>query len=238
MARRGKLAELPQEEQQRPIRLKRYEYLFLIVCEDQKTEKEYFEGFRAHFPERTVYLRTIGAGLDPKGVVERAIQERNKLHSEAERDVDTTWAVFDKDDADLQPAKRERFEEAFRVAEGQSIKLAFSNEVFELWLLLFLTDVSAGKPLPRKVIYDSLQEQVRQRDGLGEFEYNHGNRKILAIINLIGSEEDALRRAAALLAAHAGKSPIDMNPSTRVHLLVNEIREWIRYYNYDPKLGR
>jgi hypothetical protein len=237
MAKRGKLAELPQEEQRRPIRLKRYEYLLLIVCEDQKTEKEYFEGFRIHFPERTVYLRTIGTGLDPKGVVEKALEERTKLASEAEREVDTTWAVFDKDDADLHPAKRERFEEAFRVAQQQKIKLAFSNEVFELWLLLFLTEVSAGNPLPRKEIYSLLQEAVRQREEFAGFVYKHGNTEILAIINSIGSEEMAVKRASALLASHSGKPPIEMNPSTLVHLLVSEIRDWIGYYNYDPALG-
>ncbi len=237
MARKGKLKESPQDEQQRPIRIKRYAYLLLIVCEDEKTEKEYFEGFRIHFPEKTVFLRTIGTGLDPKGVVERAMEERSQLSSEAERDVDTTWAVFDKDDADLQPAKKERFEEAFRIAQEQRIKLAFSNEVFELWLLLFLMDISADRPLPRKEIYSLLQEEIRQRDGFRGFEYRHGNTEILAIIDSIGSEENAIRRAATLLAAHTGKFPIDMNPSTRVHLLVNEIREWITYYNYDPKLG-
>ena len=68
MARKGKLKEAPEEKQQRPIRLKRYAYLFLIVCEDQKTEKDYFESFKLAFPERTVYLRTVGTGLDPKGV--------------------------------------------------------------------------------------------------------------------------------------------------------------------------
>jgi hypothetical protein len=135
MARKGKLKESPQDDQQRPVRIKRYEYLLLIVCEDQKTEKEYFESFRVHFPEKTVYLRTIGTGLDPRGVVERGMAERRQLSSEAEREVDTTWAVFDKDDADLVPAKRERFEEAFRIAGEQKINLAFSNEVFELWLL-------------------------------------------------------------------------------------------------------
>jgi hypothetical protein len=234
MARKGKLKESPQDEQQRLVRVKRYAYLLLIVCEDQKTEKEYFESFRVYFPEKTVYLRTIGTGLDPKGVVERAKEERSQLSSEAERDVDTTWAVFDKDDADLQPAKKDRFEDAFRIAEEQKIKLAFSNEVFELWLLLFLMDISPEKPLPRKDVYDLLQEEVRKRDGFANFVYKHGDTEILGIIRDIGNEEAAMERAVLLLEMHGEKAPINMNPSTRVHLLIREIREWIAYYNYIP----
>lgn len=234
MARKGKLKESPENEQQRPIRIKRYGYLFLIVCEDQKTEKEYFEGFRIAFPERTVYLRTIGTGLDPKGVAERAIQERQQLSDEAGKEVDTVWAVFDKDDADLHATKRQRFDEAFRIAAEQNIKLAFSNEVFELWLLLFLTDVSPDKPLPRKEVYGLIQEEIRKRDGFANFIYKHGDTEVLEIISVIGNEEVAMKRAALLLEKHAGKSPIDTNPSTRVHLLVKEIRGWIKFYTYVP----
>jgi hypothetical protein len=234
MARKGKLKDSPKEEQGRPIRIKRYAYLFLIVCEDQKTEKEYFERFRLAFPERTVYLRTIGTGLDPKGVVERAIQEAESLTAEAEKEVDAKWVVFDKDDADLQETKRIRFEEAFRIAMEQKIKLAFSNEVFELWLLLFLKEISADRPIPRKEIFDLIQEEIRKRDGFSNFEYKHGDTQVLEIIGLIGTEELAMKRAALLLEAHGGKPPIDTNPSTRVHLLIKEIREWITYYNYNP----
>ena len=234
MARKGKLKETPEEGQQRPIRIRRYAYLFLIVCEDQKTEKDYFESFRDAFPERTVYLRTIGTGLDPKGVVERAIEERRSLSIEAEKEVDMIWAVFDKDDADLNVAKRQRFDEAFRIAAEEKIKLAFSNEVFELWLLLFLTDVKSDQLLPRKEIYTLIQEEIRKIDRFADFVYKHGNTEVLNIITSIDNEEAATARAAFLLDAHAGKHPIDANPSTRVHLLVKEIRDWITYYNYNP----
>lgn len=234
MARKGKLKESPEEKQQRPIRLKRYAYLFLIICEDQKTEKDYFENFKQAFPERTVYLRCIGTGLDPKGVVEKAIEERQSLAIEAEKEVDVVWSVFDKDDADQNTAKRQRFDEAFQIAWEQNIKLAFSNEVFELWLLLFLTDVKSDEPLPRKAVYARIQDEIRKSDGFVNFVYKHGDTEVLKIIAAIGNEEVAMARAAFLLDAHVGKPPIDANPSTRVHLLVKEIRDWITYYSYNP----
>lgn len=234
MARKGKLNEHAQEEVKRPIRIKRYEYLFLIVCEDQKTEKEYFDRFRSDFPEKTVYLKTIGSGLDPKGVVEKSILERDILAREAEKDVDVVWAVFDKDDADLNDGKKQRFFDAFRMAGTEKINLAFSNEVFELWLLLFLADVSSEFPLPRNVIYNMLQKAIASVNGFADFVYEHGNTNILSIIDAIGDENLAAQRADKLLEAHFGKEPIEMNPSTMVLFLVREIRGWIKYYNYTP----
>lgn len=44
MANRGSLKKFAKEEaKERPIRVHRYKYLFLIVCEDQKTEPAYFK---------------------------------------------------------------------------------------------------------------------------------------------------------------------------------------------------
>jgi hypothetical protein len=103
-------------EVERPIRYRRYEYLFLIVCEDEKTEPYYFRQFEELIPDETLYLRRVGAGLDPLGVIERAHTEREQLAAEFKREVDETWVVFDKDDADKGPGKTRRFLEALRIA--------------------------------------------------------------------------------------------------------------------------
>lgn len=49
MARKGNLErrKATKEAIERPIRVKRYKHFFLIVCEDEKTEPEYFEQFVA-----------------------------------------------------------------------------------------------------------------------------------------------------------------------------------------------
>jgi hypothetical protein len=84
-------------------------------------------------------------------------------------------------------------------------------------------------------IYDLIQEEVRKREGYTEFIYEHGNVSILDVVQVIGDEDAAMKRADFLLEIHSGKSYIEANPSTRVHLLVREIREWITYYNYIPE---
>lgn len=73
MARRGKLKkQKTKEETLRPVRFRRYDHFFLIVCEDEKTEPYYFDTFAHEFPQETVFIRTIGTGKKPKGIVEQA----------------------------------------------------------------------------------------------------------------------------------------------------------------------
>ena len=53
MAKKGKLKKFQAvEKEERPIRFRRYQYLFLIVCEDENTEPTYFENFKIKIPER------------------------------------------------------------------------------------------------------------------------------------------------------------------------------------------
>ncbi|HMZ32282.1 MAG TPA: RloB family protein, partial [Methanoregulaceae archaeon] len=54
----------------------------------------------------------------------------------ARKEVDIVWVVFDKDSSDENETKIKRFEDAFTIAEKENFKVAYSNEVFELWLLL------------------------------------------------------------------------------------------------------
>ncbi|HEX9511932.1 MAG TPA: RloB family protein [Puia sp.] len=235
MARKGKLKSVSRDAEERPVRIKKYGYLFLIVCEDEKTERVYFEGFKEKIPNETIYLKAVGTGLDPKGVVERAIKERDLLSLEAKKDVDVVWVVFDKDDADKSPGKRTRYAEAFAIAQTSNLRTAYSNEVFEVWLLLHLIELDPEKPLPRKAVYDLIQENIRVNKEYALFEYVHGNTDVLDILKKIGDENKAIERATRLLEGQKDKDPINANPSTKVHWLVKELHEWIAYFSYVPE---
>ncbi|NJM93778.1 MAG: RloB domain-containing protein [Cytophagales bacterium] len=236
MAKRGTVNKSNiKERDTRPIRWRRYPHLFLFACEDGNTEPLYFRTFKKLIPEETIFLRTVGTGRSSKGVVEQAILERNKLAIEANKDVDEVWAVFDKDDADKVPANAIRFIDAFKIAQKEKIGVAYSNEVFELWLLLHLEDVSSAKPIPRAGIYTRLEAAIKSFETHSLFVYEHGKGKeIDAVINL-GNEKKAIERAEKLLAQHKGMEPIDANPSTTVHVLVQRLRELIDWYSYSPE---
>lgn len=234
MAKKGKLSKNFEtvNEVIRPERVRKYKYLFLIVCEDERTEKEYFNQFKSQIPAETIFLEAIGTGFDQLGIVEQAIKERDKLYQLCKREVDTVWVVFDKDDADKYPNKTARFEKAINIATENNFQLGFSNEVFELWLLLHLCNVDPDVPLPRQTIYDQLQEQVRLVPGNEEFVYKHGNIEILQKIQSVGDEQKAMERAYALLEKQKNKVLLQSNPVTHIVRLVSELLASIRYYSY------
>lgn len=234
MAKRGSLKKFAKKEaKERPIRFRRYKYLFLIVCEDQKTEPEYFEEYVSKIQEDTIYLKPIGTGRDPKGVVQRAIIEKNILEKEAKREVDEVWVVFDKDDAGENTTKIQRFKDAFHIAEKENFQVAYSNEVFELWLLLHFINVDKETPLPRAEIYQRLREQFQKAPTYADYEYDHRviDPRTLEIVFKFGNRDSAIKRAQFLLEYHKDCEPIDANPITRVHILVQVLLDWIKYFS-------
>lgn len=232
MARRGILTKSETKDvDKRPIRWRRYPHLFLIVCEDGKTEPYYFQAFEKYIPEETIFLKAVGTGRSAKGVVEQAIMERQALSELSNKTVDEVWVVFDKDDADLVTANLERFNEAFRIAKDEKISVAFSNEVFELWLLLHFGTVDSSTPISRRAIYLELEKVIKLIPKHNGFEYNHGDTAVIDIVISSGNENKAIERAESLHAQHKGKPFINWNPGTTVHILVKRLRELIEWYS-------
>ena len=232
MARRGIVAKRATKDvDNRPVRWRRYPHLFLIVCEDGKTEPYYFDVFKRHIPNETIFLKTVGTGKSSKGVVEQAVIEKKKLSELSNKNVDEVWTVFDKDDADLVPANLERFNEAFKIAKEENISVAFSNEVFELWLLLHFKNVTANAPIPRKIIYTELECVIKSFPKCRNFTYRHGDTEVIDILLKVGDERKAVERAEALFGKHKGKQFIEWNPGTTVHVLVKRLRDLIQWYS-------
>lgn len=240
MARKGKLNKKKSKigDIERPPRSKKYKYLILIVCEDQGTEPYYFKQYKERFesllPDETVYLRTYGTGRDSLGVVNKAIEFRELLSEEAEgKVVDQTWAVFDKDDHDLNPKKIERFEKAFKLAEDSNIRVAYSNECFELWLLLHFDNVERTSSIPRQKIYKKLESYV-VNNIKSDFTYEHGHKDIIDIIKEHGDQTQAIIRAQELHKYHdeINHTPLESNPNTLMYRLILELESQYEYYSY------
>lgn len=240
MARRGKLNEQQTKDViERPARSRKYTYHILVACEDENTEPYYFEKYKQQFeeiwPQKTLYLRPIGTGRNSLGVVKRAIEEREILASEANRTtIDQTWAVFDKDDLDKSEGNRRNFIEAFELGESENVSIAYSNECFELWLLLHLEDVDKENSIPRTEIYNRLGAALKTICG-DDFEYDHGDKSVVDLVLEYGDRDAAVRRAEQLCSFHvnAEHEPIESNPNTLVHTLVKELESWLDYYRYE-----
>jgi len=235
MAKRGKVTfENKQADLSRPVRVKKYQHLFLIVCEDQTTEPAYFRQFKPQIPDGTLYLREVGTGLSPLGVVKRAIEERDKLSEEGGRTVDTVWAVFDKDDNDQNETTKNSFREAYALAAAENIKIALSNEVFELWFLLHFRDIDPTVPLSRQQVYETLQQEIRTAKGDPGYLYGHYRKaaEVVPLVIQLGGLDAAILRAQALKEYFKDRDPIEANPSTDVFLLVGELMQLIEFYSY------
>lgn len=225
---------------ERPQIIRKYKQFFLIVCEGEKMEYEYFKQFKDQFPEKTMYLEPVGAGVDGKGTVDRAIEEKKNLINKYNKSFDFVWVVFDKDNAGISDGNRARFELAHSLADQNNIEIALSNECFELWLLLHFIEVNAEIPIPRRSadfseqsLYSLFYSALREIPKYETYEYNHDRYDplVLEIIQKHGNEELAMQRAEALLKHHENIPPIEANPSTTVYKLVRVLRDWIAYYS-------
>lgn len=235
MAKKGKtnFANQIEPTEVRFEKWRKYQQFLLVVCEDQNTEPSYIKTFKNSFPEHTLFLEVAGVGKDPLGVVLAAIEQRNRLSGLTKRKIDEVWVIFDKDDADFNQARIDRFNNAFAIANENAFKIAWSNEVFELWFLLHFVDVDPAVPLSRSTVYDNLKSSINVRLGTEVISDGHSNPEIIPYLSSHGSETDAINRAASLLSYHAAETPIKANPATQMHMLVKSLRDWIAYYQYD-----
>lgn len=201
MAKKGRSAQgyRPRRVDVREIRQR-----FLIVCEGEKTEPLYFQGFRGLH----VVVRVEGGAGDPQQLVAHAAG----LWARARADFDQVWCVFDRDDV---PA--ERFNRALAEARQQDIHVAYSNQAFELWYLLHFQECSGA--LTRRDYVDRLGRHLRRP-------YEKNDPRLFAELEPWHAKADT--RAARLITNYDPPTPSNDDPSTTVHLLVRELRRFAR----------
>lgn len=107
----------------------------LIVCEGERTEPQYFEGFREACRNPRVHIKISSEHGVPKTLVDTAKRLKSNAEQSAKRErddnlrYDSIWCVFDIDD-------HRHVNESQAEARQSGIELAISNPCFELWLLL------------------------------------------------------------------------------------------------------
>lgn len=107
---------------------------FLIVCEGEKTEPNYFRRFRV--PKLVVDVQ--GLGYNTIRLVREAVTQCETAQKNREP-YDQVWCVFDRDSF---PAAH--FNTAIEIARQNNIQVAYSNEAFELWYLLHFIYLNTG----------------------------------------------------------------------------------------------
>ena len=172
----------------------------LIVCEGGKTEPNYFLKFRV--PQ--VVVQVEGLGMNTVSLVKRAIELREQ------DDYDQTWCEFDKDDF---PDKN--FNEAIALAKKNGIDVAYSNQSFELWYVLHFNYMHSA--ITRDDYMRILDEKLGHK-------YDKNSTTIYD--ELRDFQTTAIRNARNLLNEYYPPRPAKDDPSTTVHLLVEQLVEF------------
>ncbi len=189
-------------------------YYFLIVSEGEKTEPNYFKDLARQLPEKLVKVETEGVGMDPKNVVEAAIQFREKRKKEQPLpEFDEVWAVFDKDDF---PDKN--FNAAIEKGKQQQIETAYSNEAFELWYVLHFQYLDTA--VNRQQYIQILKKH------LGTYEKNDPLMYTKLQQNEKSNETLAIKWADDLYHKLNDGNPAKDKPITKVHQLVRRLNEF------------
>lgn len=115
---------------ERRLNIREERQRFLIVCEGEKTEPNYFEMFGQELPRRVVQLDIYGEGANTLSLVSRAKYLRDS-QATGDYPFDQVWIVFDRDSFDA-----DNFDNAINMAEADGMQCAWSNEAFELWYIL------------------------------------------------------------------------------------------------------
>ncbi|CCI38532.1 RloB family protein [Microcystis aeruginosa] len=185
---------------------------FLIVCEGEKTEVNYFKAFTV---PKKIEVRVKGEGKNSLSLVNKAIKIIDNLKKDDS--FDQIWCVFDKDNC-----SKEQFNQAERLAKENNIKIAYSNEAFEIWFILHFQYLDIATS--RSEYLTILTNQMQKYGLLNKKEKYAKNREDM-YEKLKPYQTTAITNAAKLIQDRdeAKKHPFDANPSTTVQELVQEL---------------
>lgn len=186
---------------------------FLIVCEGEKTEPNYFKSFPKKVGKVVFDVEFDGGGINTLKVVEKAIE----LRECSKQKYDRVWAVFDRDSF-----KASQFNSAILKAKANDIRCAWSNEAFELWYVLhFYNRVT---PMSRDEYKKVIEKAVNLMAKKGKkFLYEKNSPEMFSIMAKYGNINSAIQRAKDLSRENEGNSFANFNPQTMVFELVEEL---------------
>lgn len=187
---------------------------FLIVCEGEKTEYYYFTCLREDLKSNNIKIKVKGEGQNTLSLVKKAINIKN---NEKSASYDQVWCVFDKDNY-----TKEQFNQAEGLAQKENIKIAYSNEAFEIWFILHFQYLDIATS--RSEYLTILTNQMQKYGLLNKKEKYKKNREDM-YEKLKPYQTTAITNAAKLIQDRdeAKKHPFDANPSTTVQELVQEL---------------
>lgn len=206
-------------EKKRKAKTREIRVYFLIVCEGEKTEPNYFKSFKTNVKSFVYTIDTLGEGTNTKDLVRKTIIARDK----SSQKYDSVWAVFDKDS--FSP---NNFNSAISLAVNNNVKVGWTNEAFELWYLLHFQYRNTA--MLRNDYKSAIEEEVNAKivaisksKKPKKFVYQKNSKDMFAVLEKYGNQQQAIKNAEKLIANHSCTNYAIHNPCTRIHLLVQEL---------------
>lgn len=207
-------------EEKRKINFKTKRRQYLIVCEGERTEPNYFESLKLTLPKGVLdiaNLNIVGKGFNTESLVHKAIELRDKWQKEIGREIDKLWVVFDKDDFPSQA-----FNNAIQLCRNTPrVEAAWSNEAFEIWYLQHFEYCEAS--LKRKTYKDRIETHFRNK-GFKNFKYAKNRTDMYDLLIQYGNLNFAIKNSKKLELTYSGSIDYsNQNPCTTVYKLVVEL---------------
>jgi hypothetical protein len=188
----------------------------LIVCEGAETEPNYFQEMRNYLKLSLIEVDIEGRAGAPISLVNKAQQlvaQRNKdiqANKTNANPFEAVWCVFDVENPHHNPT----FDEAVQRADERQYSLAISNPSFEYWYILHFERTT--RPFADG---GEVKDYLRQS-------HIPGYQESRPVFNrLVDLTSQAIQRSKAILERHPEGDQRFPNPSTFVHLLVEDMIE-------------
>jgi hypothetical protein len=187
----------------------------LIVCEGAETEPNYFESLRDYLKLSTISVKIkdragalISVVDEARAQVEKRLQDFRDGRTNAPP-FEAIWCVFDVEN----PRHNQTFDRAVQIADKNDYQLAISNPAFEFWYVLH---------------FERTTRPFADGDELKGYLTRHipGYQPAMHVFDvLVPSTQTAVRYARSILGDHPQGEGRFPNPSTSVHVLVEEMIE-------------
>ena len=195
---------------------------FLIITEGKKTEPHYFNGLKRLIVEKiggcvdVVDIEVRGEGRGTNSLIEKT----DEIVGKSKKLYQNIWVVFDKDDFS-------DFDEAVRNGQQKGYKIAWSNQSFEYWLFLHFEYSDSG--LHRDDWNGKLTELFAKYN-LGDGIYRKNYEEIYEMMERNNRVDIAVKNARKRMNSFDSEKglPSNCNPGTRVHILVEELRRFLK----------
>ncbi|MDE6300964.1 MAG: RloB family protein [Muribaculaceae bacterium] len=188
---------------------------FLIVCEGERTEPNYFKELVKDRYSEVRSEEIVGEGRSTCALVKKTEEIQEKLERQRQLNFDRVWVVFDRDDFN-------DFNEAITMARQKGYNVGWTNEAFELWYLLHFIYLDSA--VSRAHYIAKLESEIRRNDEYKDFRYRKNDKGIYALLQKIGNENHAKVRAKKLRGFFEHSRDYKMHkPCTTVDLLVEEL---------------